>query len=83
MDPMSYEPMSIHPNQVAAYRAAGFTVNYPTDNIAAMGKPSLPWSKPDADPLRDMYEVGEASRKAWPIPVTTWLPPVARGFRRP
>lgn len=25
----------------------------------------IPWNSPDADPLKDMHDVGEASRKRW------------------
>lgn len=25
----------------------------------------IPWSSPDADPLKDMHDVGEASRQRW------------------
>lgn len=62
---MSYEPMSIHPNHVEGYRAAGFTVNYPKDLAKAEEKSSIPWSEPGADPGKDMREVWEKSREAY------------------
>lgn len=35
--------------------------------LQAEASASIPWSHPDADPLKDMHDAGEASRKSWPF----------------